>query len=150
MNLIGDAVHNFVDGVLIAGSFIADPWLGMTTTAAILVHELPQEIGDVGALIHGGYAPRQAILWNFVCSLTVLAGVLFTLLLGQWAEASLVFLLPIAAGGFIYITASDFIPSLHDGSAHCSPLGQTLTFAAGIGCMQGIVMMESVLSPLSD
>ena len=59
MNLIGDAVHNFVDGVLIVGSFIADPWLGMTTTAAILVHELPQEIGDVGALIHGGYAPRQ-------------------------------------------------------------------------------------------
>lgn len=74
MNLIGDAMHNFVDGILIAGSFLADPVLGLTTTLAIIAHEIPQELGDVGALLRGGFTSRQAVLYNFYCSLTVLPG----------------------------------------------------------------------------
>jgi zinc and cadmium transporter len=147
MNLVGDAVHNFVDGILIAGSFLVDPVLGFTTTFAIVVHEIPQELGDVGALVYGGYAPRQAVLYNFYCSLTVIAGVLFTLALGRVAESSLILLLPVAAGGFIYIAASDFIPTLHDRNAS-HPLGQTLGFALGTGFMLSVPAFEVWLAQL--
>jgi zinc and cadmium transporter len=143
MNLIGDAIHNFVDGILIAGSFLVDPVLGFTTTFAIVAHEIPQELGDVGALVYGGYAPRQAVFYNFYCSLTVIAGVLFTLALGQVAASSLILLLPIAAGGFIYIAASDLIPALHERSTLTSLVGQATTFGLGIGFMQGIVIFEN-------
>ena len=141
MNLIGDAVHNFIDGILIAGSFWADPLIGMTTTLAIVVHEIPQEIGDVGALLHGGFRPGQAIRYNFYCSLTVLAGIGAAWLLGRYAEESLPLLLPLAAGGFIYIAASDFIPALHVHSAGPA-WGQVFTFATGVGFMQSVIVLE--------
>jgi len=145
MNLIGDAVHNFIDGILIAGSFWADPWIGTTTTLAIVAHEIPQEIGDVGALIHGGYRPAEAIRYNFYCSLTVLAGIAATLLLGHYAEASLTLLLPMAAGGFIYIAASDFIPALHEPAADTG-WGQVPAFALGVGFMQSVVVLEPLIA----
>ena len=66
MNLVGDAIHNFVDGILIGVSFLVDPAIGVTTTFAIIAHEIPQEIGDVGALVYGGYSPKQAVLFNFL------------------------------------------------------------------------------------
>jgi len=144
MNLIGDAVHNFIDGILIAGSFWIDPWIGTTTTLAIIAHEIPQEIGDVGALIHGGYRPGQAIRYNFYCSLTVLAGIGVTLLLGHHAETSLTLLLPVAAGGFIYIAASDLIPTLHARVAG-PHWAQVLTFAAGVSLMQSVVALERLM-----
>lgn len=142
MNLIGDAIHNLVDGILIGGSFLVDPTLGLTTTFAIIVHEIPQEIGDVGALVYGGFKPNMAILYNFYCSLTVVLGAAFTLVLSSVAEASLIFLLPLAAGGFIYIAATDMIPALHEHSSLRSVVGQSLIFALGIGFMQSIIMLE--------
>ncbi len=145
MNLMGDAIHNFVDGILIAGSFLVDPVLGFTTTLAIIAHEIPQEIGDVGALVYGGYSPAKAVLYNFYCSLTILIGAVFTLLFSQVAESSLVFLLPIAAGGFIYIAATDMIPALHEHSTLVHVFGQTAIFAFGIGFMQSIVVLEHFL-----
>lgn len=145
MNLMGDAVHNFVDGILIGGSFLVDPVLGFTTLLAIIVHEIPQEIGDVGALVHGGYSAAKAVLYNFYCSLTVVAGTVFTLLSSQLAESSLTFLLPIAAGGFIYIAATDMIPALHEHSTIPHLLGQTIIFALGIGFMQSIIILEQTL-----
>lgn len=81
MNLVGDAIHNFVDGILIGGSFLVEPAIGVTTTFAIIAHEIPQEIGDVGALVFSGYGAKQAVLFNFYCSLTVVLGALFTLML---------------------------------------------------------------------
>lgn len=145
MNLVGDAVHNFVDGILIGGSYLIDPTIGLTTTFAIIAHEIPQEIGDVGALLYGGFSPFKAMLFNFLCSLTVILGVCFTLLLNAYAEASLVFLLPIAAGGFIYIAASDMIPALHEHSTLSHVMGQTLIFALGVGFMQAVVIVEQLL-----
>lgn len=145
MNLMGDAIHNFVDGILIAGSFLVDPVLGFTTTLAIIAHEIPQEIGDVGALVYGGYPPAKAVLYNFYCSLTVVAGAVFTLLFSQVAESSLAFLLPIAAGGFIYIAATDMIPALHEHSTLGHLFGQTVIFAFGIGFMQSIIILEHFL-----
>lgn len=145
MNLIGDAIHNFVDGILIAGSFLVDPALGFTTTIAIVAHEVPQELGDVGALLRGGFKPRQAVLFNFYCSLTVMLGVVFTLLLSQIAKSSLILLLPIAAGGFIYIAASDLIPVLHERSSLAHLGSQSIAFASGVGFMQFIVFFEQAL-----
>ncbi len=150
MNLVGDAIHNFTDGVLIAGSFAADPVLGVATTAAIVVHEIPQEIGDVGVLIHSGYSPRRAVLLNFFCALTVIAGALATLVAGHWMTNTLPYLLPIAAGGFIYIAAADFIPALHatspqshNDAAHDS--FQIAVVIIGIGCMLGVGVFEHSL-----
>ena len=145
MNLVGDAIHNFVDGILIGGSFLADPAIGVTTTVAIIAHEIPQEIGDVGALVYGGYSPKQAVLYNFYCSLTVVVGAVFTLLLSQLAESSLIFLLPVAAGGFIYIAATDMIPALHEHSSLINLLGQSAIFGLGIGFMQSIIVLENYL-----
>jgi zinc and cadmium transporter len=145
MNLMGDAVHNFVDGILIGGSFLVDPLLGFTTTLAIIAHEIPQEIGDVGALVYGGYSPAKAVLYNFYCSLTVVVGAVFALLFGQLAESSLVFLLPIAAGGFIYIAATDMIPALHEHSSIANLVGQTSIFGLGIGFMQSVIILENTL-----
>ncbi|MDO9049146.1 MAG: ZIP family metal transporter [Methylobacter sp.] len=145
MNLMGDAVHNFVDGILIGGSFWVDPVLGFTTTLAIIAHEIPQEIGDVGALVYGGYSPAKAVLYNFYCSLTVVIGAVFALFFSQVAESSLVFLLPIAAGGFIYIAATDMIPALHEHSTIANLVGQTIIFGLGIGFMQSIIILEHTL-----
>ena len=145
MNLVGDGIHNFIDGILIAGSFLVEPGLGFTTTLAIVAHEIPQEIGDVGALLRGGFTPRKAVFYNYLCSLTVVFGVGFTLLLSQVAQSSLILLLPIAAGGFIYIAASDFIPVLHEDSDLSSLSGQCIAIALGIGFMRFINVFEQFL-----
>lgn len=151
MNLVGDAIHNFTDGVLIAGSFAVDPLLGATTTLAILVHEVPQEIGDVGALIHGGYTPRRALLLNFLCSLTVLGGILATLLAGYWMEGLLPYLLPVAAGGFSYIAMADFIPALQAHTSHAKRSAlqdsqQVAVVLLGIACVLGVGELEHLAS----
>ena len=138
MILVGDAIHNFTDGILIAGSYAVDPLLGFATSAAIILHEIPQELGDVGALIHGGYTPHRALVLNFCCSLTVIAGVLATLAFGYSATGLLPYLLPIAAGGFIYIAAADFMPSLHRHGGLGHGLLQTLVVAVGICFMAAL------------
>lgn len=145
MNLVGDGVHNFMDGVLIAGSFAADPVLGWATTAAIVMHEIPQELGDTGALLCGGYAPRRAVLLNFLCALAVIPGVVATLLVGQVVEEGLVYLLPIAAGGFIYIAASDFLPALHRGEPLQASVAQVTVVGLGVAAMYGVVLFEGVV-----
>lgn len=145
MNLVGDAVHNFVDGILIAGSFAADPVLGWATTTAIVLHEIPQELGDVGALLCGGYAPKRAVRLNFLCALCVVPGVIATLSIGSVAEQALVYLLPVAAGGFVYIAASDFLPALHRDETLRAGAAQVATVALGIAAMYGIVLAEGVL-----
>jgi zinc and cadmium transporter len=145
MNLIGDAVHNFIDGALMAGSFLVSPTLGWTTTAAIIAHEIPQEIGDMGALVYGGYSPRRAVWLNFLCSLTCVLGVAVTLLFGAWLQAPMIYLLPIAAGGFIYIAASDLIPALHNDSRLHVQYGQGLVIGLGAGLMLLVGVLEGML-----
>lgn len=112
MNLIGDAVHNFIDGLIIAASFVVNPALGISTTLAVALHEIPQEIGDFGVLLHVGYARKKAILMNFLTALfAVLGGVLGYYLISVNYDIE-IYLLPIAAGGFIYIAASDLLPEI--------------------------------------
>ena len=112
MNLIGDSIHNFIDGLIMATSFVVSIPLGMTTTMAIALHEIPQEIGDFGVLIYGGFGKRKAIILNFLIALTAVIGGLIGFFISNIVENVKLFILPFAAGGFLYIAASDLIPEI--------------------------------------
>jgi zinc and cadmium transporter len=113
MNLFGDAVHNFIDGLIIAASYLVSIPLGTATTLAVIFHEIPQEIGDFGVLLHGGFTRKRALFVNFLTALTAIIGAIVALVLSGVVEGMVTFLIPFAAGGFIYIAGSDLIPELH-------------------------------------
>ncbi|MBS3159468.1 ZIP family metal transporter [Candidatus Woesearchaeota archaeon] len=111
MNLIGDIFHNFFDGLMIAGSFLVSIPLGFSTTLAVILHEIPQEIGDFSILIFAGFSKLKALFYNFVASLFAFLGVILVIVLDLKTLGY--YLLPITAGGFIYIASSDLIPELN-------------------------------------
>ena len=111
--LIGDAFHNFVDGLLIAAAFLADPMLGVTTTLAVVAHEIPQELGDFILLLNAGWSQRKAFLANAASSLTSVLGGLLGYFALDGAEHALPYVLTIAAASFIYIAVADLLPLLH-------------------------------------
>lgn len=113
LNIIGDGVHNFTDGLIIAASFVTDVKLGIITTLAVIFHEIPQEMGDFGILIYGGFGKKKALLFNFLSALTAILGALIGYILASTVENISLFLISFTAGGFIYIAASDLIPELH-------------------------------------
>jgi len=109
--LWGDGLHNFIDGIIIAASFLISIPFGITTSILILLHEVPQEIGDFGVLVYGGLGKGRALWYNFLSQLTaVLGGIVGFLFLGT--SELVIYLLPIAAGGFIYIAVADLIPEI--------------------------------------
>ena len=127
--IIGDGFHNILDGLVIASSFLISPILGWTTTFAILAHEVPQEMGNFGILVHHGFSRNKAIIWTFISQTTCILGGL----LGYFLGASLsVVLLPIAAGGFIYIAAVDLIPELNLDKKFKDSVGVWVVFISGI------------------
>jgi zinc and cadmium transporter len=112
LNLVGDFVHNFIDGLIIAASFITDINLGISTTLAIAFHEIPQEIGDFGVLVYGGFKKSKALILNFLTALSAILGGIIGYVISSHIEYFTTFLLPFAAGGFIYIASSDLIPEI--------------------------------------
>lgn len=112
-NIIGDGVHNFIDGLIIVSSFSVSPALGIAVTLSVLLHETPQEIGDFGVLIYSGFSKTKALMFNLLSALLAIVGVLVGYFLIGRTEIIIQYLLPFAAGGFIYIGASDLIPELH-------------------------------------
>jgi zinc and cadmium transporter len=112
MNLIGDSVHNFIDGLILAASYVTSIELGITTTFAIVAHEIPQEIGDFGVLIYGGFKKKKAIVLNFIVAATAIIGGIIGFIISRAIDETTIFLLPFAAGGFIYIAATDLIPEI--------------------------------------
>jgi zinc and cadmium transporter len=112
MNLVGDSLHNFIDGLVIAGAFLVDFKLGLITTFAIALHEIPQEIGDFGVLIHAGFNKTKALILNYLVATMVILGGIAGNLAATYIEGAIVYLLPIAAGGFIYIAGSDLMPEI--------------------------------------
>ncbi len=112
MSLIGDGIHNFIDGAVIAASFIVDVRLGLASTFAIALHEVPQEIGDFSILLYGGFSKKKALLFNFITALTAVFGGILAYLFMLNFDFS--FLLPLAAGGFVYIALSDLIPEIKE------------------------------------
>ncbi len=142
MNLFGDGLHNFMDGLVIAASYIVSMPIGIATTLAVIFHEIPQEIGDFGVLIHGGFSKRKALFLNFLSALTAVLGVVLGLWLSGFADVTVRFFVPFAAGGFIYIAGSDLIPELHKDMNLSSSLLQALTFLAGILMMAALLLVE--------
>lgn len=144
MNLLGDGVHNFVDGILIASSFLVDPTLGVTTTIAIVIHEIPQEISDIAVLIQGGFNKRRAIFLNFLCATACIVGAVATLLLSQLMELSLGILLAFTAGGFIYIATCDLVPLLRSKELNVGLPTQITASLIGVLSMQSILWIENI------
>ncbi len=142
MNLIGDGLHNFIDGMIIAASYLINIPLGITTTIAVILHEIPQEIGDFGVLIYGGFKKTKALLLNFMTALTAILGAIVTLIIGSRISSFSIYLLPIAAGGFIYIAGSDLIPELHKEVNLKKSLLQLLSIIIGIALMFALVLLE--------
>ncbi len=141
-NVIGDGVHNFVDGSIIAGAFLANVPLGVTTTIAVALHEIPQEFGDFGVLIHAGLKPARALLWNFISALTAVAGgVLVLVVAGSVSHLSRP-LLAITAGGFIYIAGADLIPELHRETGTMTSILQFVGILAGFLVMGLLLLLE--------
>jgi len=112
MNLFGDGVHNFIDGLIIGASYLVSIPVGIATTVAVAFHEIPQELGDIGVLIHGGFPKGKAFFYNFIFALTSIVGAVIAIYLSVYSDAMLVFVIPFAAGSFIYIAAADLIPEL--------------------------------------
>jgi len=113
MNLFGDGVHNFIDGIIIGASYLVSVPVGIATTLAVILHEIPSEIGDFGVLLQGGFTKAKALFYNFITALTAVLGAIVSLLISSYVENITTFLIPFAAGTFIYIAGSDLIPELH-------------------------------------
>jgi zinc and cadmium transporter len=140
LNLVGDTVHNFIDGALIAASFNISFLVGFTTTVAVLLHEIPQEIGDFGIMIHHGLSISKTVFYNFISALASILGVAFIFLLKLDFST---YLIPITAGGFIYLAVADLIPELHRHDSKISTsLIQLICILFGIGLMYGLLFLE--------
>jgi len=135
LNLFGDGVHNFIDGMIIAASFVADTRLGLATTVAVAAHEIPQEIGDFGILVYGGFSKKKALMYNLFTALTSVAGAViayFSFNQIIWLKG---FLIPFTAGGFIYIALVDLIPELHKKRKGGKFAGQLIAIFVGLWLM---------------
>jgi len=143
MNLIGDSIHNFIDGLIIAASFIVSIPLGLTTTVAIAAHEIPQEIGDFGVLVYGGFDKKKALVLNFIVALTIVLGGITGYIVSQNIENAVIFLIPFAAGGFIYIAATDLVPEIKKETNIKKSMATMLVFICGILIMWLIKLLFS-------
>lgn len=135
INLIGGAIHNFVDGVTIAVTFLVYPTLGVTTVLATTLHEIPREIGDFAVLIHGGLPVKRAILFNLLTSLAAIVGALAVLILGSHLKGYADWLLPIAAANFLYIALANLLPELAHVRSRRQSFIQVLLVVFGLALM---------------
>lgn len=135
LNLIADGVHNLIDGMMIGASYLVSLPIGLATTLAVVFHEIPQEIGDFGILLHAGFTKRRALFFNFLSATLALLGTALALVIGSTVESFSSVMLPFTAGGFIYIAGSDLLPELQKELAPAKSLLQFVAMAAGIGLM---------------
>ena len=143
MNLVGDMVHNFIDGLIIAASYLVSIPVGIATTIAVILHEIPQEISDFGVLMLGGFTKAKALLYNFLTALTAVLGAVVALFIGTGSESLTIFLVPFAAGSFIYIAGSDLIPELHKGEFDWKrSLMQFAAIVLGVLVMYALLFFE--------
>lgn len=142
MNLVSDGIHNFVDGVFIGIAYIVSIPLGIATTVAVFLHELPQEIGDFGILLHVGFTKARALFLNFISALSAVVGVFFALAFSAMVESLADIVIGITAGTFIYIAGSDLVPELHKTSDIKRSLLQFFVMAVGISIMYLLLLLE--------
>jgi len=135
LNLIGDGIHNFIDGTVIAAAFLTNLALGFSTTLAVIFHEIPQEIGDFSILIYGGWSRKKALIFNFLSALPAVVGALIIYFFSHQFLGYVAFLLPFAAGGFLYIAATDLIPQLHKKNTISKSILQFIALTSGLVLM---------------
>lgn len=140
--LFTDSFHNFLDGVIIGVSFLVNIPVGIATTIAVILHEIPQEIGDFAVLVHSGYEVKRAIWLNFISALVAILGLIIALIFGNVASTFSLWTLPIAAGGFIYVAVADLIPELHKTKELKYSLFQILAVVVGILAMLALTLLE--------
>lgn len=145
--LVGDGVHNFLDGIVIAGAFLMNPQLGLITTIIVVLHEVPQEFGDFGVLVSGGMSVGGALKWNFITALTSVAGAVLALLIGARVETFSNIVIPLAAGNFIYIAGADLVPHLHQKGTKGSTAGMIAVIIVGILLMLWIHELRHQMLP---
>src|SRR3989338_6411172 len=141
INLIGDSLHNFLDGLIIAAGFGVSRNLGWATTLAVALHEIPQEIGDFGVLLYAGWGRRKALVANFLAALTVVLGGAIGYLISV-SDNLIAYMLPVAAGGFIYIAASDLMPEIKKEESLRKSVKLFLVFLLGVGLMWALKLLE--------
>lgn len=143
INVLGDAVHNFIDGLVIGASYLVSPTLGISTTLAVLLHEIPQEFGDFGILIHSGLSVRRALLVNLGSASVAIVGTALSLSLGAVARDTVtIVLVPLTAGGFVYLAAADLIPELQHDHSLRGLIIQTLLISLGIAVMGLLTLVD--------
>lgn len=140
-NLVGDGLHNFLDGAIIAGAFVAGPELGIATAIAVALHEIPQELGDFSILLHSGLAPKRALLLNMASGFVAVAGTIVALTIASGVDLERP-LLPFSAGAFIYIAATDLIPELQKEPEPGKSFLQAAALIAGIAVMGILLWLE--------
>ncbi len=139
--LVSDGLHNFLDGLIIGASFLVSVPVGVATTIAVILHEIPQEIGDFGVLLHAGYAKTKAIFYNFLSALTAILGVLVVIAIGEGAKTLVQWVVPFAAGAFIYIASADLVPELHKQRGGSTALA-SMAILVGVGMMYLLLFLE--------
>jgi len=143
MNLFGDAVHNLIDGLIVGGSYLASIPIGISTTLAVILHEIPQELGDFGVLIHGGFNKKKALWFNFLTALTAILGAIIAFVVGNTLEGFIPLLIPFAAGNFIYIAGSDLIPELRKDEPNLKKATlQVVSITLGVVIMLLVLLLE--------
>ncbi len=143
MNLIGDGIHNFIDGLIIGAAFFTDIGLGMVVAAAIIMHEIPQELGDFGVLVYGGFSKAKALTFNFLSAATAIFGTAIGYFFASRIDGFSLLLLPVAAGGFIYIAACDLIPEIHRQPDIKKATASMMFFILGILLMFGLKLFHN-------
>ncbi len=142
LNLVGDGMHNFIDGMIIAATFLTSFDLGFATTLAVVFHEIPQEIGDFGVQVYGGLSKKKALTYNFISAMTAVVGAVIIYFLRDLSVVPL--LVPFAAGGFIYIAATDLMPELHRRSRASESVLQFLSILMGLALIAYLSMALAV------
>lgn len=140
--IISDGIHNLVDGIAIGAAFLVSPEIGIATTLAIALHEIPQEIGDFGLLLHAGFSRGKALLMNFFSALTAFAGLVLAFVVGEMHEAFVPLIAAFAAGNFIYIAVADLLPEVQKTTEWKRSLLQVAVIALGIAAMVGLTALE--------
>ncbi len=138
MVIVGDAFHNFLDGVVIGTAVRTSVPLGISTALAVATHEIPQELGDMAILLHAGYSRRKALVLNLVSGASAVLGALVAVFALSWVPHVTEYVLSIAAAGFLYIAMADLIPDLHRGRIDATTLRQLALALAGIGTVVGL------------
>ena len=142
INLVGDGFHNLIDGLIIGASYIVSIPLGLATTLAVIFHEIPQEIGDFGVLLQGGFSKKKALLFNFLSACTAILGAIIALVATKFIPSISQIILPIAIGGFVYIAGADLIPELHKNVETKKSILQLVALIIGILVMASLLLLE--------